>query len=856
MISQKTMRTFCTALAAALALLVAGPLASASAAEPSIAITSPASGVSTQEHVQSISGTSSDTLDSVTVRIYEGVGTGGTPLPALEPVSPVGGAWSVQLAPLADGTYTAVAEQQDSGSLETGVSPADTFTVDSTPPTVTLNAVSAATRKANPAFGGSASEGPGDGASVGVVVYAGSTVGGKIEASGTVPVNGGTWSYTSTSLADGKYTVAAFQGDEAGNVGSSNSATFVVDTVAPALGLASFPAITANAAPTFGGVPGEASGDGPVHVFVHKGTSVSGSLATPEGTATVSAGTWSWSSPHLPDGSYTVQAEQADAAGNVTKTSAVTFRVDTTAPTLSITTPKSKEVLKSSRPTFSGNAGNATGDSSSVTIEIFFGTSASGEPAQKLSVERSGSSWTTAGNGPRLPNGTYTVAVSEADSAGNVGGGAPVTFSIDSASPIVTLNALPRFIGYASPAFSGSAQASEAQPSVTLKVWKGTSASGTLVDSVSAPESGGLWSLAAIAALPEGTYTAQAEQADLTSDPPGVSAASTFTVDMTAPHPTLSAAPESTGLETVSGTAGIDPGDRKQVTAELFQGPVAEPGQAYETITVNAASDATWAATFAGLGSGEYTVLARQSDEAGNVGESPPQSFSVATPSPAAPPAASPPVASFTWVPANPAVGERVSLASNSSGGSSPLSGFGWDVGSGQFAPGGPLLTTSFTTPGPHVVRLQVTDASGLSSIATHTIGVAAQALKLMQPFPIVRIAGSENSSGARIKLLSVQAPPATKVGVVCKGPGCKTKAESRIASASSRSRSKAGAIVLSFPRFQRALRAGAVLQIRVSKAGEIGKFTSFTIRRNKLPTRIDACLRPPSSNPSPCPTP
>jgi hypothetical protein len=45
------------------------------------------------------------------------------------------------------------------------------------------------------------------------------------------------------------------------------------------------------------------------------------------------------------------------------------------------------------------------------------------------------------------------------------------------------------------------------------------------------------------------------------------------------------------------------------------------------------------------------------------------------------------------------------------------------------------------------------------------------------------------------------------------------------------------------------------VLQIRVSKAGEIGKFTSFTIRRNKLPVRVDACLRPTSSNPSPCPS-
>lgn len=852
------MRTLCSTLVAGLIVLVAGPVASASAA-PSIAISSPASGVKTQEHVQSVSGTSSDSFDPVTLRIYEGVGTGGTELPALDPANPVGGAWSVQLAPLADGTYTAIAEQQDSGSPEPpGVSPEDTFTVDSTPPTVTLSPVSAVTRMATPSFSGAAGEAPGDNASVGVVVYAGSTVGGKVVASGAVPVDAGAWSYTSASLADGQYTVVAFQGDEAGNVGASSSATFVVDTVAPALGIAPVHAVTANATPVFGGTPGEASGDGPVHVFVHKGTSVSGALATPEATATVSPGAWSWSSPHLPDGSYTVQAEQADAAGNVTKTSPATFRVDTTAPTLSIATPKSNDALKSSRPTFSGSTGNATGDSSSVTIEIFAGESVSGEPAQKLSVERSGSSWTTGGNGPRLPNGTYTVDVGESDSVGNAGISAPVTFSIDSPSPIVTLNALPHFIGYTSPAFSGSAQMSEAEPSVTLKVWKGTSASGMLVASASAPASAGLWSLAPIAALPEGTYTAQAEQADVASNPPGVSAASTFTVDTTAPDPTLSAAPESSGLETVSGAAGIAPGDRKQVTAELFDGPAGEPGQAFETITVNA-KEGAWSATFAGLGSGEYSVLARQSDEAGNTGSSASQSFNVLAPAAAAPPAApaapSPPIASFTWVPANPTVGQSVSLASNSTGVSSPLSGFGWDFGSGQFAAGGPLSSTSFATPGAHVVRLQVSDANGLSSIATHTIDVAAQALKLMQPFPIVRIAGSETASGARVKLLTVQTPAATKVAVSCKGPGCKTKSESRIATASSTSKSRAGAIMLAFPRFQRALKAGAVLQIRVSKAGEIGKFTSFTIRRNKLPVRVDACLRPTSSNPSPCPS-
>jgi PKD repeat protein len=217
--------------------------------------------------------------------------------------------------------------------------------------------------------------------------------------------------------------------------------------------------------------------------------------------------------------------------------------------------------------------------------------------------------------------------------------------------------------------------------------------------------------------------------------------------------------------------------------------------------------------------------------------------------------APSPPVASFAWVPASPTVGQSVSLVSNSTDASSPISAFAWDVaGAGQFAPGGPVVSTSFATPGPHVVQLRVTDANGQSSMATRTIAVAAATLKLMQPFPIVRIAGSETSNGVRIRLLTVQTPLSATVVVSCKGHGCKTKSERRVATASSKSKGRAGAVLLTFKRFQRALRAGAVLQVRVYMAGQIGKFTSFTVRRHKLPLRSDACLRPTSPVPIACP--
>ena len=103
--------------------------------------------------------------------------------------------------------------------------------------------------------------------------------------------------------------------------------------------------------------------------------------------------------------------------------------------------------------------------------------------------------------------------------------------------------------------------------------------------------------------------------------------------------------------------------------------------------------------------------------------------------------------------------------------------------------------------------------------------------------------------------MLTVQTPLASKVTVTCKGHGCKTKTESRTATASKSTKMTAGAVMLAFNRFERPLKAGAMLQIRVTKAGQIGKYTSFSIRRHKLPVRNDACLRPSGTVPVACPT-
>jgi hypothetical protein len=216
-----------------------------------------------------------------------------------------------------------------------------------------------------------------------------------------------------------------------------------------------------------------------------------------------------------------------------------------------------------------------------------------------------------------------------------------------------------------------------------------------------------------------------------------------------------------------------------------------------------------------------------------------------------------PPTAGFAWFPPTPYAGQPVSLASSSTDAASPITGFAWDVaGSGAFGGGGPVMTTSFPTPGSHLVRLRVTDARGLSGVAAETIPVAPPPLVAMLPFPIVRIVASELSFGVRVVTLTVLAPVGSRVTVTCHGRGCPVKVLVRRAVRPRRGRRRTSAVTVTFPRFERSLlRAGAVLEIRVSKPGQIGKYTRLTIRPGRLPVRLDECLNALTSRPIACPS-
>jgi hypothetical protein len=125
------------------------------------------------------------------------------------------------------------------------------------------------------------------------------------------------------------------------------------------------------------------------------------------------------------------------------------------------------------------------------------------------------------------------------------------------------------------------------------------------------------------------------------------------------------------------------------------------------------------------------------------------------------------------------------------------------------------------------------------NEVGINFLDTPAQAVYL-QPFPVIRVAGSAIRGGAYIHLLRVSAPAVTHVAVNCAGPGCPVR---RLSRGPGRIR-----------RLERFLPAGVAITIRATRAGYIGKYVSLVIRSHAAPKRRDACLLPGDTRPVACP--
>ncbi|MFP5225082.1 MAG: Ig-like domain-containing protein [Actinomycetota bacterium] len=306
-----------------------------------------------------------------------------------------------------------------------------------------------------------------------------------------------------------------------------------------------------------------------------------------------------------------------------------TVRVDTIAPTVNIVAPGNGSTIGESYPTYSGTAGAATGasdDAATVSVVVKAGTVVQ-ESFPSVAVDGSGN-WSTVGT-VGLPNGTYSVEVTQADAAGN---STTVTnsFTVNAGVPTVTMTAPADGLATNDNTLDVAGTSSlpgGGSPSTTkLNVHAGPTTGGALVagSPLSLPSASGNWSTA-LPVLADGLYTLQASATTLAGT--GLSGTATVTIDTVAPSiPTIGAplGPISTNTPTATGTG--EPGATLSLSLD---------GSVFAMVVVPASGN--WSVPLGTLADGSHTLAATLQDAAGNTSATANASFSIDLTAPAAP---------------------------------------------------------------------------------------------------------------------------------------------------------------------------------------------------------------------------
>jgi hypothetical protein len=201
----------------------------ASTPGPTVTLNSPGTAPLHSAVVQ-LSGTAGQPVfpnsSQVTVSVYPGTDTTGSPIHKLTDTVDSFGGFSVQTPPLPDGEYTAVATQASSAG--TGQSPAVTFRVKVHGPALTLDHPPGDVwiGRDRLSFSGHGGNELGDAHKVTLQLYKGQSASGTLVGSRSVKVRHGTWSTGWKGLHLGYYTAVATQSDDAGHTTRTSPHTF------------------------------------------------------------------------------------------------------------------------------------------------------------------------------------------------------------------------------------------------------------------------------------------------------------------------------------------------------------------------------------------------------------------------------------------------------------------------------------------------------------------------------------------------------------------------------------------------------------------------------------------------------
>ncbi|MCK1268764.1 FecR domain-containing protein [Bradyrhizobium sp. 49] len=361
-------------------------------------VTISSAGGPTNQGGQTISGTVDAALIGRTVTLYDTYNGVTTQIGTATVGS--GGVWSAAVTLAGDGNHSIVA-LEPSANVTTSVPVV--FTLDTAAPTVAITSAGGSTNQVSQTIAGTV-----DVADAGATV----TILDGTTAIGTAIVQGnGSWSSTVT-LNNGSNSLTARVSDAAGNTATSSAVVYTVSTTGPTVtealvsdtGTSATDHVTANPA---------VSGTGLANTVVHFTIDGSPIAAT---VTTDAQGAWSFTPSGLGDGSHTIVASQTDSFGN-TGSASLSFTLDTTAPTVAITSAGG-----STNQVSQTIAGTVDVADAGATVTILDGTTAIG-----TAIVQGNGSWSST---VTLNNGSNSLTARVSDAAGNTATSSAVVYTV------------------------------------------------------------------------------------------------------------------------------------------------------------------------------------------------------------------------------------------------------------------------------------------------------------------------------------------------------------------------------------------------------------------------------------------
>ena len=312
----------------------------------------------------------------------------------------------------------------------------------------------------------------------------------------TVTINGteytgivesdGSWSVDVTDgLPEGDYTVEGSITDEAGNT-TTETGSFTVDTTSPGLELDDDNIVTNDLTPEISGTTDADQEGNQVSVVI---TDEGDNEVFNGETIVDENGNWNIELPEgeeLDDGSYTVESEITDEAGNTTIVES-RLELNTTEPTLTV----EDSITNGTTPTITGETAEPDGSQVTVTVDGKEYTTTVEDGKWSVDIPEE----------DELTEGDHTVAAEIIDEAGNTTT-ATGDLEIDLTDPDLTAN--DKVTNATTPTITGTSNEIGGTVTVTIN---GTEYTGIV-------ESDGSWSVDVTDELPEGDYTVESEITD------------------------------------------------------------------------------------------------------------------------------------------------------------------------------------------------------------------------------------------------------------------------------------------------------------------------------------------------------